>query len=178
MTITITPEIEEFVSERVRSGAYASATEVILVSLRLGVDHRFGHQVQLDKKCKTKKWPLLFFCLTSFCPAGFNGRNDDQCLRLLEAQEQKLAQLKRDIRAGVDDIQQGRYKTYTTEAELESLAAEITGRGEERLKQMRSFAVRDYLIFYQPIEDGIEVIRVLHSSRDIESEFEQFFDSL
>ncbi|MGH9855409.1 MAG: type II toxin-antitoxin system ParD family antitoxin [Blastocatellia bacterium] len=88
MTITITPEIEEFVSERVRSGAYASATDVILVSLRL-----------------------------------------------LEAQEQKLAQLKRDIRAGVDDIQQGRYKTYTTEAELESLAAEIISRGEERLKQ-------------------------------------------
>ncbi|MGH9754431.1 MAG: type II toxin-antitoxin system ParD family antitoxin [Blastocatellia bacterium] len=88
MIITITPEIEEFVSERVRSGAYASGEEVILVSLRL-----------------------------------------------LEAQEQKLAQLKRDIQAGVDDIQQGRYKTYTTEAELELLTAEIISRGEERLKQ-------------------------------------------
>lgn len=36
----------------------------------------------------------------------------------------------------------------------------------------RSFPYRRYLIFYVPIQDGIEIIRVLHSARDVESEFE------
>jgi len=31
---------------------------------------------------------------------------------------------------------------------------------------IRMFPVRDYLIFYQPIEDGIEVIHIIHASRD------------
>ncbi|MDD2800841.1 MAG: type II toxin-antitoxin system RelE/ParE family toxin [Methylococcales bacterium] len=31
------------------------------------------------------------------------------------------------------------------------------------------FPVDDYLIFYRPFQAGIEVIRVLHSNRDIES---------
>ena len=32
---------------------------------------------------------------------------------------------------------------------------------------------KNYLIFYQPIENGIEIIRVLHGSRDIDSILEQ-----
>ncbi len=46
------------------------------------------------------------------------------------------------------------------------------------LLDLRSFPVRKHLIFYQPFEDRIEVLRVLHSSRDIDREFEQFFESL
>ena len=53
------------------------------------------------------------------------------------------------------------------------------GREQDRLLvNLRSFAVKNYVIFYQPFEDGIEVLRVLHVSRDIESIFESFFDSL
>lgn len=43
---------------------------------------------------------------------------------------------------------------------------------------LRSFVVKDYFIFYLPNENGIDVLRILHSSRDIESIFENFFDSL
>ena len=43
---------------------------------------------------------------------------------------------------------------------------------------LRSFVVKDYFIFYLPFDNGIDVLRVLHSSRDIESLFENFFDSL
>jgi toxin ParE1/3/4 len=42
----------------------------------------------------------------------------------------------------------------------------------------RSFAVKSYIIFYQPFEGGIEILRVLHGSRDIERIFESFLDSL
>ncbi|MCC5645749.1 type II toxin-antitoxin system RelE/ParE family toxin [Nostoc sp. CHAB 5824] len=38
---------------------------------------------------------------------------------------------------------------------------------------LRSFPVGNYLIFYRPINQGIEVIRVLHGARDIQSLFEE-----
>lgn len=53
--------------------------------------------------------------------------------------------------------------------------------GTEQNKLMvnlRSFVVRNYFIFYQPFGDGVEILRVLHSSRDIEAIFKGFFDSL
>jgi toxin ParE1/3/4 len=32
---------------------------------------------------------------------------------------------------------------------------------------LRSFAVGNYVIFYRPVPEGIQVIRVLHGARDI-----------
>lgn len=46
------------------------------------------------------------------------------------------------------------------------------------LVNLRSFAVKGYIIFYQPFENGIEILRVLHGSRDIEGIFERLLDSL
>jgi len=43
---------------------------------------------------------------------------------------------------------------------------------------LRSFVVKSYFIFYLPLDDGIDILRLPHSSRDIESIFENFFDSL
>jgi toxin ParE1/3/4 len=42
----------------------------------------------------------------------------------------------------------------------------------ERLRQLRSFRVKgyeNYLIFYGPIPDGIEVFHLIHGARDIDS---------
>lgn len=53
------------------------------------------------------------------------------------------------------------------------------GREQTRLLiGLRSFVVREYVIFYQPFESGIEVLRVMHGSRDIEKVFADFLDSL
>lgn len=48
----------------------------------------------------------------------------------------------------------------------------------ELLVNLRSFPVKNYIIFYQPFEDGIEILRVLHGSRDMGAIFESFLDSL
>ncbi len=65
------------------------------------------------------------------------------------------------------------------EASFESLAA-MCGMGTARkyndpaLANVRMWRVAGFpkhLIFYRPIEGGIEVIRVLHAKRDIESLF-------
>ncbi len=46
------------------------------------------------------------------------------------------------------------------------------GRAREELApDLRSFPVKRYMIYYRPMEDGIEVVRVLSAYRDAESIF-------
>ncbi len=48
----------------------------------------------------------------------------------------------------------------------------LMGRSrEDLLPGLRSFAVGSYIIFYRPVERGIEVARVLHGARDIPALF-------
>lgn len=42
---------------------------------------------------------------------------------------------------------------------------------EELAPNLRSFPIGSYLIFYRPIEDGIQLIRILHGARDITPEY-------
>lgn len=52
------------------------------------------------------------------------------------------------------------------------LIAESPYIGRERdelVPVLRSFPVGKYLLFYRPIAGGIELIRVLHGSRDVDS---------
>jgi toxin ParE1/3/4 len=46
----------------------------------------------------------------------------------------------------------------------------LTGRPREDLAPgLRSFVVSSYVVFFRPVEDTIEVLRVLHGSRDVDS---------
>ena len=48
----------------------------------------------------------------------------------------------------------------------------LMGRAREELAaSLRSFPFGRYVIYYVPIEDGIDVVRVLHSARDIDAIF-------
>lgn len=42
----------------------------------------------------------------------------------------------------------------------------------EFLPNLRSFPHKNYIIFYIPIDSGIEVFRILHGARDLEQLFE------
>jgi toxin ParE1/3/4 len=60
------------------------------------------------------------------------------------------------------------------ESKLKMLA-ETPGMGRKRdelVPNLRSFPVGNYLIFYRPVNQGIEVLRVMHGARDIPSIFE------
>ena len=47
------------------------------------------------------------------------------------------------------------------------------GRQREELSpRLRSFPVGNYIIFYRPVENGIEIARVLHGARDFPPLFE------
>lgn len=59
------------------------------------------------------------------------------------------------------------------------LAYPEAGRARhDLLVNLRSFPVKNYIIFYQPTDDGIEIFRVLHGSRDIQGEFDSLVDSI
>jgi antitoxin ParD1/3/4 len=87
MTITLTDDLERLVNEKVKSGAYKSADEVVAASLRL-----------------------------------------------LKAQEEGMEALRREIMRGVEDIQEGRFSTYTNEDEIGAFSDRIIKQGQERLK--------------------------------------------
>lgn len=47
----------------------------------------------------------------------------------------------------------------------------ILGRKREYSKDLRSLPVDRYLIFYRPLENGVEILRVLHGARDLDQIF-------
>jgi toxin ParE1/3/4 len=49
---------------------------------------------------------------------------------------------------------------------------EIGHRRDEISAGLRSFPESKYVIFYRPIRDSIQIIRILHGARDIETIFE------
>ena len=53
--------------------------------------------------------------------------------------------------------------------------ARSPGIGRPRVElqpRLRSFPIGRYVLFYRPVEGGIEVVRVLHGMRDIDQIFE------
>lgn len=54
------------------------------------------------------------------------------------------------------------------------MLSQFPNMGKQRddlMAGLRSFPVKPYIIFYNKIADGIEVVRVLHQARDIDSQF-------
>lgn len=46
------------------------------------------------------------------------------------------------------------------------------GRPRDKLAEgLRSFPVGRYIIFFRPLAKGVEIIRVLHSARDLNTDF-------
>lgn len=47
----------------------------------------------------------------------------------------------------------------------------------EFVVDLRSFPVKNHIVFYLPVENGIEILRVLHASRDIPEVFDEMIDA-
>lgn len=46
------------------------------------------------------------------------------------------------------------------------------GHREDLGENLRNFVVGSYVIFYRPLADGIEVVRVIHGARDVDAMFD------
>jgi toxin ParE1/3/4 len=62
-----------------------------------------------------------------------------------------------------------------------SILAQFPEMGRTRndlLLYLRSFAVKNYLILYQPNAQGVEILRVVHASRDMAKIFDEMVGEL
>jgi len=68
-----------------------------------------------------------------------------------------------------DNPAAARHFLRTLEKKLTMLARHpLAGRARPSLqKDLRSFSVGDYLVFYRPIPSGIELARILHGARHL-----------
>ena len=96
-----------------------------------------------------------------------------------------MARILRTSQAHLDLIEMGLYLARDNPAAADRLLDAIDaacrllaanpelGRLRPELApEVRSFPVRGRVIFYRPIPDGIQVLRVLHGARDIPAQFE------
>lgn len=58
-----------------------------------------------------------------------------------------------------------------SKCKLLSESPDIGRHREELALMLRSFPAGNYVIFYRPVDKAIEVIRILHGARDIDSAF-------
>ncbi len=63
-------------------------------------------------------------------------------------------------------------KMFKEKTEALSRMPEMGRVREELAPGLRSLNVGNYLVFYRPADDGIQVIRIAHGSRDLPSLFE------
>ncbi len=60
------------------------------------------------------------------------------------------------------------------DAKFQALAEQpLMGRERHDLVPgLRSLPMAPYVIFYQPVQDGVAIVRVLHGARDVGAQFE------
>lgn len=68
-------------------------------------------------------------------------------------------------------------KLFDTIREKCKLVSSFPNMGKdysEILSNLRGFIVDDYIVFYYPLENGIEIVRVVYGKRDLNAVFEEF----
>ena len=72
-----------------------------------------------------------------------------------------------------DSVEQADRWVHKLDEKFKLIATQpLTGRARNEIAaNVRSFPFGRYVIFYEAIEHGIDVVRVLHSARDIDAVF-------
>lgn len=73
-----------------------------------------------------------------------------------------------------DSLEQADRWVDRLDEKLQLLASQpLMGRGRPELgPDLRSMPLGRYVIFYVPLEDGIDVVRILHTARDVDAAFD------
>ncbi len=90
MNVLLTPELETLVNQKVKTGSYNSASEVVREALRLLDDYDSLREIRREK-------------------------------------------LRQEIQKGVDDIREGRFKTFSNQKEIDEFIEIIKKEGREKL---------------------------------------------
>ncbi len=70
-----------------------------------------------------------------------------------------------------DSVEHADAFTALIDRKFQALARRpVMGRGRpELVTDLRSFVVGRYVIFYVPLSNGVEIVRVLHGARDLDA---------
>jgi toxin ParE1/3/4 len=71
-------------------------------------------------------------------------------------------------------------KLFDSIRQKSKLVASFPNMGKDYawiVPDLRGFIVDDYIVFYYPREDGIDIVRVAYGRRDLKALFEQFGDT-
>jgi toxin ParE1/3/4 len=63
-------------------------------------------------------------------------------------------------------------KKFDESCDLHATYPQLGANSEELASGLRYFTAGNYVAFYRPIADGIEIIRILHGARDLPRFFE------
>lgn len=89
MNVSLTPELERLINDKVETGSYQTASEVVR-----------------------------------------------EALRLMKQRDEGLLQLRKEIRAGLDQVERGEYTEYDRKS-TPRLAARVKARGRKRLAELK-----------------------------------------
>lgn len=84
---------------------------------------------------------------------------------------QDLQEINDYLFAGNPDVADRLLTLITQKFDILAQFRSMGRRRDELLPALRSFPVDDYLIFYRPIVEGIEVVRVVSGYQDLEALF-------
>jgi toxin ParE1/3/4 len=63
-------------------------------------------------------------------------------------------------------------KRFDESCDLHATFPQLGASSEELAPGLRHFTVGNYVVFYRPITEGIEIIRIIHGARDLPRFFE------
>jgi toxin ParE1/3/4 len=167
MNVNLTPQLEAIVQQKISSGLYASASEVVREALRLMSEKDSLHLAKLEQLRADIRAGIESGTSTAFGVTAM----PQVTRRPLAAQD--IAEIWEFI--ADDSFEQADAWVDRLEATLKLLATQPKmGRARNDLYlTLRSFPFGRYIVFYSGLADGIDVVRVLHSARDVTSEFER-----
>ena len=186
MNISLTPELEQFVRNKVENGQYRSTSEIFCEGLRL---------IQERDRIYKGRFEELRHEIMRGISASERGEVLAGEAAILMLRESLQNQYKPSIPAKNDhiltlpakqditDISGSLSSKNSNAAErfLDAIAQRLRTlanfpkmgrRRDEIAPSLRSFPIEDYLIFYRPLEKGTEVLRIVNSYSDLEFLFQ------
>jgi toxin ParE1/3/4 len=93
-------------------------------------------------------------------------------LRVSDAAREDLLEIWSYIAGDNADAADGMIRAIVARFPKLASMSQMGRRRDELSGGLRSFPVGNYVIFYRPIKNGVEIVRVLHGARDLPPLFE------
>ena len=184
MNVNLTPQLEEMVRQKVNSGLYSSASEVVREALRLMDEQDRMRAAKLEQLRQDIRAGLDSGVSTAWDPEQV--KRDGRARRLRHARRRhRMPRIVRRPWAGAviadiwdyvaeDSAGQPDAWVDRLDAKLRLLSTQpMMGRTRNELSLgLRSIPFGRYVIFYEALPDGIDVVRIPHSARDVDAAFE------